>query len=253
MSPGGAGHLLVSRSKSLIGASVPVDLPSHRAEASNASFDGAVYSVVTTGHTLVAATSIGLLMSADNGSSWAGTGPKDRFDWNSLAAAKSNVVAGALHRAAFSADSGATWSPIRLPDELTQLSAVAVEPSGTIWVGSREGVFISSDAGNTWTTPTSLYADPVSSILYDDATSAVTVTTTGPHGIVFTVQLPQRSITYFESGWALRFASPVGDHLVAATLFDGLVVQPEMTVSPASQSPLDSSSGALWVRSTPQR
>jgi hypothetical protein len=30
----------------------------------------------------------------------------------------------------------------------------------------------------------------------------------------------------WDTGWNLRFLRPVGDYLVAATLFDGIVVQP---------------------------
>jgi hypothetical protein len=38
-------------------------------------------------------------------------------------------------------------------------------------------------------------------------------------------------IKSWDTGWNLRFARPVGDHLVAATLFDGIVVQPRMVDS----------------------
>jgi hypothetical protein len=38
-------------------------------------------------------------------------------------------------------------------------------------------------------------------------------------------------VHYWNSGWKLRFARPVGDHLVAATLFDGVVIQPRMVDS----------------------
>jgi hypothetical protein len=39
-------------------------------------------------------------------------------------------------------------------------------------------------------------------------------------------------IDKWDTGWSLRFVRPVGDHLVAGTLFDGIVVQPKMVDSP---------------------
>lgn len=218
-----------------------------------ASFDGSVYSIVTAGGTMLVATSSGLLSSADNGSSWMRTALNSDSDWRFLASAKGNVVAGGLHALASSADAGGTWSPVKLPAGLTQVSGLAVEPSGTVWVGGREGVFISPDAGNTWSTPKDIYANAVSNLIYDDATNAVTVTTAGARGIVFTVQLPQRSLSYFESGWTLRFACPMGDHLVAATLFDGMVVQPRMTISPPVEPPSKSPPSAVAAPSWPRR
>ena len=159
------------------------------------------------------------------------------------------MVAASRREVRFSSDSGATWSPVALPEQLTQISALAVEPSGEIWLGSREGVFVSSDAGNVWSTPKNLYDNSVNSIFYDEAARAVTITTSSQQGIVFTLQLPQRSVAYYESGWALRFARPVGDRLVAATLFDGLVLQPKMVLSPFG----DSSRSAPASTTPPQR
>jgi len=35
----------------------------------------------------------------------------------------------------------------------------------------------------------------------------------------------------WDTGWKLRFVRPVGDYLEAATMFDGIVVQPRMVDS----------------------
>ncbi len=214
-------------------------------------FDGGVYVMVTTERLVLAATSAGLLSSSDNGQTWASAGPKSSTEWRFLASAKQNVVAGSLHSISFSPDSGVTWAPIKLPAELTQVSAVAVEPSGEIWVGGREGLFISSDGGNVWSTPKNLFVSSVTSIYYDELANAVTVTTAGPQGVVFTMKLPQRSVAYYESGWTLRFARPVDDHLVAATLFDGIVMQPRMMASPLPKAGAAASDSTAAVPASP--
>ncbi len=198
-------------------------------------FDGSVYVLATSNEFMLAATSEGLLRSADEGMTWTAGGPKESADWRYMAAAKQNVVAASLQSLQFSSDSGASWVALPLPELLSRVAAIAVEPSGTVWVGGREGVFVSSDGGQMWLTPKNLYVNSVSSLYYDEATDRVTLTTGGLdtyNGIVFTVQLPERTVTYANAGWTLRFARPVGDHLVAATLFDGIVVQPKMIASP---------------------
>jgi hypothetical protein len=169
---------------------------------------------------------VGLLSSTDDGVSWAAIGPDGSSEWRFLAAAKKNVIAASLHEVHLSSDAGVNWQQVKLPAMLTQISAVAVEPSGQMWVGGREGVFVSRDGGNTWTIPKDLYLNAISSIFYDETTDRVTITAGGNSSLVFTVLLPVMQVNFTDTGWNLRFARPVGDHIVAATLYDGIVVQP---------------------------
>ena len=195
-------------------------------------FDGSVYAIATAGDTVIATTSVGVLSSVDNGVSWAATGPEGSSDWRYLAAAKKNVVAASLHAVAVSSDSGVIWEPVKLPAQLTQISAVSVEPSGELWVGGREGVFVSPDDGKTWSVPKNLYLNAVNNIFYDDAANRMMITTSGNSSLVFTVRLEDKWVSFTDTGWNLRFARPMGDHIIAVTLFDGIVVQPRMVDSP---------------------
>jgi hypothetical protein len=58
------------------------------------------------------------------------------------------------------------------------------------------------------------------------------ITTSGNASLVFTVRLPDKAVTFADSGWSLRFARPMGDYIIAATLFDGIVVQPRLVDTP---------------------
>ena len=177
-------------------------------------------------------TSAGLLSSTDQGVTWTSAGPAESPDWRLLGSAGQNVIAGTMHTVQFSADSGKTWSLIQAPPKLTQVDAVAVDPSGTIWVGGPQGCFVSSDAGLNWTILKNLYVQRVNNLFYDQTTDRMTVTLGGANSMIFTVQLPQKTVTYADSGWNLRFARPLSDHLIAVTFFDGLVSQPRMVPSP---------------------
>ena len=201
---------------------------------SSKGFDGKVYALASAGPELLASTSMGLLVSNDNGMSWIDMKIAGSDEWRYLAAGKTNLVSATLTRMQFSSDFGATWVPVKTPEALTQLSAIAVVPNGEIWVAGVQGVFVSGDAGNTWTTPKNLFVSSVGSLFYDESTNRMIVTTDAANSVVFTVQLPQKQVTYAYAGWSLRFARPVGDHIVAATRFDGIVVQPKVVDSPVS-------------------
>jgi photosystem II stability/assembly factor-like uncharacterized protein len=195
-------------------------------------FDGSVFAFANSGNTLLAATSVGLLTSQDDGVTWVASGPEGSAEWRFLAAAKRYVVAGSLHTVLASSDGGVMWQKLKLPEELTQVSAVAIEPGGEVWVGGREGIFVSSDAGATWTVPKGLYLNAISNMFYDEASNHLIITTNGNSTLVFTVLLPSKTVQFADTGWNLRFARPVGDHIVAATLFDGIVMQPSMVATP---------------------
>lgn len=216
---------------------VPAPTANGPATANAGGYNGPVYGMATTVDTTLAITALGLMSSTDGGLSWALTGPERSEDWRYLASAKANVVAASLHSLSFSADSGKSWGAVLLPEGLTQVGALSVESSGTIWVGGREGIFLSNDGGNSWTTPKNLFVNTVNSIFYDDAGGRMIVTTGAYGNIVFLVQLPDLHVSFVDSGWNLRFARPMGDHLIAATLYDGVVVQPRMVATPIEAVP----------------
>jgi len=120
---------------------------------------------------------------------------------------------------------------VKLPENLTQIGAIAPDGSGAVWVGGREGVFVSSDGGASWGTLTSLYIRNVNSLSYDEANERMLVTASGDSTMTFAVHLHDRSVKYWDTGWNLRFARTVGDHMIAVTQFDGIVVQPRMVDS----------------------
>ncbi len=196
------------------------------------SFDPSVYALASTDLSIVAATTGGLLTSDDDGGTWnlvKGTGSEP---WRFAAATRHMAVAATLHAIEYSTDSGATWKPAKLPEKLTQIAAVAIEDTGELWTGGREGVYVSSDGGASWTVPENLFVSGVNSIYYDAQTKRILLTALGATTMAFTVQMPERKVSFTDTGWNLRFVRPVGDHMVGATLFDGIVVQPQMVVSP---------------------
>jgi photosystem II stability/assembly factor-like uncharacterized protein len=195
------------------------------------SFDGSVYGFTRTDDTIFAATSQGLLQSASSGVTWSVVGsiPLDQYRY--VASAKGIIVTASLNALEISIDGGKTWQAVTLLAKVKQLSALSVDGRGDIWVADREGVSFSADKGASWKMLTDLYVRNVNSLYYDEPGNRILVTTNGPATEAFAVETSSMRVTSWDTGWNLRFLRPVGDHLVAATLFDGIVVQPRMVDS----------------------
>jgi photosystem II stability/assembly factor-like uncharacterized protein len=192
-------------------------------------FDANVNAIARAGDTLYAATSAGMLRSVTAGESWKLIVGPEMQDWSFVAAAKSWVLAATLRSAVLSSDGGqGGWEPVTLPATLEQLAAVAVDDAGGLWVAGREGVFVSQDKGATWQSLKNFPIRDVNSLFYDEPSRQMLITANNKNTIAFAVHLPDRAVHYWNTGWHLRLVRPVGDHLVGATLFDGVVVQPRM-------------------------
>jgi photosystem II stability/assembly factor-like uncharacterized protein len=219
------------------------------------SFNSGVNAIARSGDTLYAATNDGLLQSVTAGQRWQLTSGLERQSWRFVAASRAMVAVASLNSVALTMDSGKKWTTVNLPSAVTQLAAVAVDGAGGLWIGGREGVFFSEDEGTTWHTLSRFSIHDVSNLFYDARAERILITANNHNTIVYSVHLPDRKVQYWNAGWSLRLARPVGDHLVGATLFDGIVVQPRMVASKevssnteASATPETSTKPAIIAR-----
>jgi ligand-binding sensor domain-containing protein len=194
-------------------------------------FDGSVYGFAATGDAVVAATSQGVLRSTSNGATWSAAVGLPIEEWRFVAAAKGMVVAASLRTIEASTDGAMTWKPIALPPKMTQIYALSVDGQGEVWVGDHDGVYVSADRGATWQAQETLVVRSVNSLFYDEQGGRMLVTARDPETMAYAVDVRTKQVSSWDTGWNLRFVRPVGDHLVAATLFDGMVVQPRMVDS----------------------
>ncbi|WP_202925593.1 hypothetical protein [Edaphobacter sp. 12200R-103] len=199
-------------------------------------FDGAVFAFTRDGEQVFAATADGILRSFDGGQSWNLVTDPQGHIWYTIASSRSTLVASSLTKALLSTDDGHTWKPLATPSELTQITAVAADSFGGLWVGGREGIYHSADQGVSWQVLKNLFVRDVNSIYYDEKGERILVTGNSSTTFAFAAHLPDQKVTYWNTGWNLRLLRPVSDHLVAATLFDGVVIQPQMVASVASSA-----------------
>ncbi len=194
-------------------------------------FDANVSSLARAGDTLYAATSDGLLASYSAGLSWKLVAGLARQDWNFVAASRSMIAVATLNSAMMSVNDGKHWVHVSLPPALTQISGLAVDGSGGIWMGGLQGVFYSENEGATWQTLSAVAIKGVNSLYFDEGTQRMLITADGGNTIAYAVHLPDMRVEYWNTGWNLKLVRAVGDHLVGATLYDGVVVQPRMVDS----------------------
>ena len=193
--------------------------------------EASVYGFALSDESFFAATSQGVLHSLNSGASWSPLSAIPREEWRFIAANKAVVAAAGLHALELSTDSGKYWRTVTLPSKTMQISAVAIDGTAGLWIADRDGVYYSTDKGAVWHTLKDLFVRNVNSLFYDEAANRMLITSSGPDTEAFAVALPSMQLSWWDTGWNLRFIRPIGDHLLAATLFDGIVVQPRMVDS----------------------
>ena len=188
--------------------------------------------------TWYAASSQGVFVSSDAGGTWIPKNLPTLKYVSSLALSGNMAVAANRNALAVSVNGGETWlTPKALPPDLL-INSVAVDSTGTIWLAARDGMFRSSDLGDTWKRVMSLRLSNINAIQIDSDNQRILATGSASMNVYQSTD-NGRSWSPINSGWLLRNVSSVHGRLVATTPFDGIVVQPEV---PAVQQ-ADSASG----------
>ena len=206
-----------SSGKAAHGSSRTVSHPQKAERQQGTAFDGSVVAMARAGDVLYAATSQGLLKSGSAGESWQRVAGVEDSSLQAISISRSTILVSGLREAKLSTDGGRDWSSVVVPPQLKQIGAAAVDEFGGVWIGGREGVFISMDKGATWGTLKDVFLRDVNSIYYDEASQRMLLTANGTGTLAVAVHLPDRSVRVWDVGWNLRFVRPVGDHLIGAT------------------------------------
>ncbi len=198
-----------------------------------ATIDAEVRDLSVNGPVWFAATSDGVYRSTTQGATW--TGPVlDEKQYRFVDAHGAIVFAARRSELRISEDSGVTWKSIPLPEKLTSVHALTTAPNGTLWLGGREGAFYSNDHGQTWQNLSSLPVNNIGSVDWDDNLKRIVITSLDSN-MVFAIDSTDKTWKWWDAGWRVRFVHSMGGRLVAASLYDGVVVQPSDAGAPATQ------------------
>lgn len=200
--------------------------------------NASISALEVSGQTWYVASSQGIFVSTDAGVTWAPRSLPTLKFVSSLALSGNMAVAASRNAIAVSVNGGDTWlSPKPMPPE-TSINSVAVDSTGTIWLAARDGMFRSSDLGDTWKRVMSLRLSNIAAIQIDSDNQKILATGAASMNVYESID-NGRSWTPINTGWLLRNVSSSHGRLLATTPFDGIVVQPE---PPAIQQ-ADSASG----------
>ncbi len=180
------------------------------------------------GDVWLASTGIGLLTSRDKGASWQGGPVMGAGNYLSVAVRGSTMVAARPDGVVLSTDAGLTWMPMRVPRMLTRIHSVAFSKGGTVWVGAREGVYFTHDMGKTWLWIERLPFRDVDDLYYDVHMDKV-LASSHSSDQVFAIDPKTLSWKWWQTGYRIALVRAAGSRLLAASLYDGVLLEPPAT------------------------
>ncbi|MBZ5521269.1 MAG: transcriptional regulator [Acidobacteriia bacterium] len=211
----------VVRSKTVKGAGGRMTMTSRVMEQ----FGGRVSGLELGSEKWYAATSSGILSSTDHGRSWHEDGPAVARDLIGISAFDQTVVAAGRRAIFLSSDGGATWKVPALSNSISIVNSVGLDHEGGIWIGAREGLFRTTNEGQSWDYIGTLPLADIVAIDYDSEDHRLLATGAASTSI-YESSDSGRTWHRRDSGWLLRDLHPVHGRVFAATAFDGVVVEP---------------------------
>jgi photosystem II stability/assembly factor-like uncharacterized protein len=177
------------------------------------------------GDVWLASTGFGLLISGDQGASWQGGPVMGSNEYLSVTAHGALMAAARSDGVVLSTDSGSTWMPMGIPTMLTRIHRVAFSADGTLWLGAREGVYFTRDKGKTWLWIERLPFRDVDDLYFDAAMNKVLVSSRASDQ-VYAIDPKTLSWKWGQTGYRVALIRAAGDRLVAASLYDGVLIEP---------------------------
>jgi len=187
--------------------------------------DGRVGALDLNGDTWLASTNLGLFTSKDQGATWQGGPVMDSGEYQSVAALGSTMVAARPDGMVLSTDAGQSWMPMQLPGTLTRIHRIAFAPDGTLWLGAREGVYYSQNHGKSWMWIERLPFRDVDDLSYDARLQRLFVASHSSDQI-YSIDPKTMTWKWGRTGFKLGLVRSAGDRMVAASLYDGVLLEP---------------------------
>jgi photosystem II stability/assembly factor-like uncharacterized protein len=187
--------------------------------------DGRVAALDVSSDVWAAATSSGLLTSRDKGATWQGGPVMGTSSYLSVTVHGDDIAAARADGVVLSEDKGLTWWPLGVPKMLTRIHGVAFSPDGTLWLGAREGVYFTKDMGKSWMWIERLPFRDVDDLSYDARLKRVLVSSRS-NDEVFAIDPKTLTWDWWQTGYPVSLIRAAGERLVAASLNDGVLLEP---------------------------
>lgn len=188
--------------------------------------DTRVNALDLSGDVWLASTSLGLFTSRDQGVTWQGGPAAGQDDYISIAVHGSTMAAVRRDGLVVSTDSGLTWSPVEVPIGITEIACVAYSSDGTLWLGTREGVYFRRPHVKTWMWLERLPFRDITDLSYDAHTDKVLISSQESE-FIYAINPKNLSWRWWNTGWKVALVRSDAGRLVAASLNDGVILEPQ--------------------------
>ncbi len=202
-------------------------------KAPTVELSGRVNALDVSGDTWAAATDDGVLTSRDEGKTWQGGPVMGGAQYRNITVHGKTIVAARATGVAISTDGGETWRPMGVPTMLTQIHRAVFSPDGTLWLAAREGVYYTYDLGRTWLWFERLPFRDVDDLSYDPALKKM-LASSETSDQVYAIDAKTMTWSWWRTGFQITLIRAAGNHLVAASLNDGVLTGPDVSGVSAS-------------------
>lgn len=209
----------VIQKKKRVKVTKTVALPAH-------AIDTRVTGLDLSGPTWYAATASGIYTSVDQGASWQGGPVLGQSDFLRVSANGDMAYAAGRQFIISSQDSGKTWQHVPMPADAATLRFLVTTDNGSVWLGGREGIFYSEDHLQSWTKLKSLPFNDVDGLDFNPELKRLMVTSAN-NTMMLAMDPVKKDWRWWDIGWNIHTVRSTNGRLVAASLFDGVLLQPK--------------------------
>ena len=192
--------------------------------------EGRVYAFDLSGDAWLASTSSGLLTSTDRGATWQGGIVMGSADYLTVAAHGKSMAAARRDSVVVSTDAGTTWNWCSIPAGLTRIDRVTFSADGTLWLGGREGIYLSRDLGKNWLWIERLPFRDVTDLYYD-AVQGKMLASSRASDFVYAIDPVKLDWKWTRTGWKVFLIRAAAGRMLAASLYDGVLIEPGMVAT----------------------
>jgi photosystem II stability/assembly factor-like uncharacterized protein len=201
-----------------------ITIPAREMSSRVAAFD-------LTGETWLSATSEGLFTSTDQGATWQGGLVLGSAEYNSVAVWDGEMLASRRHGVVFSKDQGKTWDPMQIPSRIKDIRKIAFSKDGELWIGAGDGVYFSRDRGVNWFWLEKVPVWDCGDLFFDPRTGHM-LATSRSSPVLYSIDPKSLAFTATTTGFRLFMARSAAGIRFAASLQDGVLIDPEAPIAP---------------------
>jgi photosystem II stability/assembly factor-like uncharacterized protein len=194
--------------------------------------DGRVFAMDLSNDAWLASTTGGVYTSRDKGATWQGGPVMGVTGYLSVASHGSYMAAARADGVVVSSDGGQSWWPLGIPTVLTRIHRIAFSPDGTLWLGAREGVYFTRDKGKSWMWVHRLPLVDIDDLYYDTHLGRVLVSSRGSD-FVYAINSKTLDWKWWQTGFRLSAVRVVRGRLLAASVDDGVLIEPRAVATEA--------------------